>query len=164
MKNKTLSLTNVSYMQAVAFFALFGVSVLAPLAGAQIITGVLVNASLFLATIFFGVRGGILMGIFPSTVALFAGILPTFMAPFIPFIILGNILLVMVFGRLKESFWQGVFVSSFVKFVFLFSVFYLFTLVLTENNQVNLIAGTMGVTQFITAVLGGVFAYFVTKK
>ena len=63
----------------------------------QFITGPLVNAFLLLATMVVGVSSGMVIGLFTPWVAFSRGILPAPMGPMIPFIMLGNVTIVIVF-------------------------------------------------------------------
>ena len=63
----------------------------------QFITGPLVNSFLLLATMMVGVSSGMVIGLFTPWVAFSRGILPAPLGPMIPFIMLGNVTLVIVF-------------------------------------------------------------------
>ncbi len=139
---------------------LIGLSTLSPLIHNQSITGTLVNAVLYISTILLGPEMAILTGLFPSIIALSVGLLPLALAPIIPFIIISNIILVLTFNFLKEkSYWTGVLVASGSKFLFLFSVSSIFTNFVSKKNFLN-IAATMQLPQLLTAISGGVVAYF----
>ncbi len=139
---------------------LIGLSTLSPLIHNQSITGTIVNAVLYISTILLGPEMAILTGLFPSIIALSVGLLPPALAPIIPFIIISNIILVLTFNFLKEkSYWTGVLVASGLKFLFLFSVSSIFTNFVFKKNFLN-IAATMQLPQLLTAISGGVVAYF----
>ncbi len=167
MKIKTLTLNNI-ITKELAYVALFTtIAIIAPFAGNQMITGPVVNATLFLSVLFAGLQGAIMVALFPSIIAIFTGILPFAMIPMIPFIIIGNILLVAVFYSFKENFFKGVVLASFAKFLFL----YLLSILLFNILKISVInsqmIAIMGWLQLLTALLGGVLAYsvfFVIKR
>ena len=137
-----------------------GLASIAPLFPLQGIVGPIVNALLYIAVIFLGVRYALFVCIFPSIISLSTGLLPMVLAPMIPFIILGNIILVLVFAYLKEkSYWLGVVVASVLKFLFIFAA----SRVIIDNflppNIAPAIANMMSWPQLFTALLGGVIAY-----
>jgi hypothetical protein len=63
-----------------------------------VMTGPLVNFMLILSTLLVGKAGGIFIGSVTPWIALATGILPTPLAPAVPFIMLGNALLCLVTG------------------------------------------------------------------
>jgi hypothetical protein len=146
----------------IVLFAVFSIfAVFAPFFGIQAVTGPLVNAMLFLSTILLGVQTATLLAVFPSIIALSVGFLPIHVAPLIPFIIIGNIILVLIFNYFQDSFWKGVILASFSKFFFL----YISSLAISEilfSNKIAKIATTMmSFPQLATALLGGLITYFV---
>jgi len=113
----------------------------------QFLVGPLINAILILATFIWLV-----------------GQLPAPMAPFIPFIIIGNLVYVIAFGVLskyKYGKYIGILVGSFVKYLFLsFSatkVVYLLD-VNIPKKVLEKLAIMMSTPQLVTAIIGGIFA------
>ncbi|MDD5551972.1 MAG: iron hydrogenase [Candidatus Pacebacteria bacterium] len=147
------------------FSTLLGIAVLLPaLIHSQAITGPIVNATLFLATFLFSPHIAILIGLLPSLVALATGLLPAPLAPMIPFIMIGNTILILVFYYLKKkNFWLGVTLASLLKFLFLFSTSSLVIGLLLKKELAKNVALMMNWPQLITALFGGVIAYFVLK-
>jgi riboflavin transporter len=142
------------------FVFLTGIALIAPLIQNQVITGSIVNAVLFFSTVVLGVQAGILIGLIPSLIALFIGLLPIMFVPIIPFIILGNIILVLVFNFLKEkNYWLAVVSAGFLKFIFLFSVSSIFINLFLEKQTATKMALMMGWPQFFTALFGGLISY-----
>ena len=157
---KTLVLKKERVLILAQFTALIGVATLAPLLGQQAITGPIVNATLFISAMLLGVQGAVLIGLVPSLLALSVGLLPSILAPMIPFIMMGNIILVMVFDYLKErNFWLGVVSASILKFVFLFSTSSIIVSLLSKKEIASKIVMTMGWLQLLTALAGGLIAY-----
>jgi hypothetical protein len=117
---KTSSLVDRRALSALKFVALFGLAILAPLVQNQLITGTIVNATLFASVFILGIQGALAVAFFPSLVSLGLGLLPMIMAPMIPFIILGNLILVGLFAMLKNrNYWLAAASASIVKFVWL---------------------------------------------
>ncbi len=163
MRIKEIALKKVLSKEMVMFLSLSIVSIFAPFFGAQAVTGPLVNATLFLAVIFLGVKGAVLIALFPSIIALAVGFLPFIMAPFVPFIITGNIILVLVFNYFHKNFWKGIILASFFKFLFLLVSAYAMSHFLLSGKLANQITTIMSWPQFATALVGGVIAYFVLQ-
>lgn len=122
----------------------------------QPITGPLVNTILYLAAMIVGWQGGILIGILTPLIATLRGILPPPLAPLIPFIALGNSLMVVLFYWLKsKNKIIALIVASFVKFLILFGAVNLLIQVPPAISQM------MSIPQLITALVGGIIALLV---
>lgn len=122
----------------------------------QFITGPLVNTVLYLATMIVGWQGGILIGIFTPVIAAMRGILPPPLAPLIPFIALGNAILVILFFWLKsKNKIFGIIIASLVKFLVLVSAVKLLVQVPPA------IAQMMSFPQLVTALAGGFIALII---
>lgn len=149
------------------FATLLSVAIIAPILGGhqQWITGPIVNATLFLAVMFGSTSNALLIGIFPSTIALGVGLLPTVLAPLIPFIIVSNSILVTVYNalrRLNEP--AAVILASFAKYAFL-ALTSTFIARLLLNHQAAAAALKMLTgMQFATALGGGLIALGIYKK
>lgn len=122
----------------------------------QFITGPLVNTVLYLAAMIVGWQGGIIIGIFTPVIAAMRGILPPPLTPLIPFIALGNTMLVMVFFLLKsKNKIAGIIIASVVKFLVLVSTVKLLVQVPPA------IARMMSFPQLVTALVGGFIALLI---
>ena len=119
----------------------------------QWITGTIVNALLFIAAWRLGLANALFVAILPSSVALMRGLLPAPMAMLIPYIILSNILLILVFSFLKKNLILAVPVASFVKFALLFGVSLYFAPKLLAPMMIML-----QWSQLATALAGGFVA------
>lgn len=150
--------------EATAFLSLLGLSVLLPFFHFQLVTGPLVNALLFIAVVVLGWRKAVYIAFFPSVVAFAVGLLPLVMGPMIPFIIISNIILIMIFHALwRKNYWLGVGVASVAKFIFLFgSAQIMFNLIL-KKDLAGPMASVFSWPQLYTALLGGVVAYIFLK-
>ncbi len=159
IKSKVIAISRESILLRLLVFVV--VAFLAPVVlHHQALTGPVVNATLFISTLSLGVRFGVLVGVIPSIVAFSVGLLPAPLFPMIPFIMLANIALVFVFNALREKgFWIAVIAASFVKFAFLYSAS---SLALTEILPQN-VSLMMSWPQLITALAGGVIAFFYKK-
>jgi hypothetical protein len=144
--------------------ALLSVAMIVPLFHQQMITGPIVNATLFVATAVLGLSGGILVGLIPSVVALSAGLLPPILAPIVPFIMISNTLMVLTFSFLKErSYWQGIIAASILKFIFLYSTSSVVINLLLKKEVAEQISLMMSWPQLLTALAGGCLAYMIIK-
>lgn len=134
----------------------------------QLITGILVNALLILSAL--NLKGCKLLPIIilPSVGALSAGLLFSgftwYLVYFIPFIWIGNSILVFSFKYFKLNeklnYFATLFIGGSLKSAFLFSIAYF----LVNLKIVPIIFLTvMGTTQLITSLSGGVVAYLVQK-
>ena len=161
-KVKTLVFKKQKILILAQFVALIGIATVAPLFGQQAIAGPVINAILFISVMLLGVQNAILIGLIPSLIALSVGLLPSILAPMIPFIMMGNVILIMVFNYFKErSFWMGMVSSSILKFVFLFSSSSIVINLLSSKEIASRIAMTMGWLQLLTALAGGLIAYII---
>jgi len=141
----------------------------------QPITGPLINAILFFTATLLGSVAGVVVGCLTPTVALIRGQLPMPFAPMVPFIALGNAVLVLVyysfkkmyimdknlFFKLKEYF--AILFAALAKFSFLYLSVKIVLPVLLNMNIPPKIVFLMSTPQLITAVVGGVLAIFLLK-
>lgn len=157
--------------QTLAFGAIAIASFFVPFAFGhpQWLVGVVVNAMMFLSAIKLPKKYFIALAVLPSLGVLARGIvfgpLTSFLVYFLPFIWLGNLVLIFLFktivaGGETRKWFLAVFVASFAKFALLF---------LTANLYFNfgfvpkLFLMTMGLDQLATALAGGVLAFFIHK-
>lgn len=154
------------------FLGLAGVATFLPfVVHVQFITGSIVNAILILALFLVGVRSALVICFIPSMMALAGGLLPTILAPVVPFIMIGNVILVLsidwFYNKNKDEtkgYWQGAIIGAGLKFAFLFfSVSFISKLLIKQELAVK-IAQMMSWPQFATAVAGGVIAWCVLKS
>lgn len=122
----------------------------------QFVTGPLVNAVLYISSYIIGWPAGVLIGAFTPWIAFIVGILKPAMAPAIPFIMIGNSLLVVVFYLLKS---KNAIVAIVTASVAKFACLYFATRFLLELNPKLVTA--LQFPQLITAVIGGVLALIV---
>ncbi len=164
---KTLSIdTNTALAKTTIFAALLAVAVGVPIfVHSQWITGPIVNATLFTATFVLGPVAGILIALIPSLVALTSGLLPLPLAPMVPFIMVGNVLLVVAFHYLRTKYFAiNVALASVVKFLFLWQVTdQIMTHMLPDPMVKNLLV-MMTWPQLYTALIGGFITFTLLKS
>ncbi|NPV53766.1 MAG: ECF transporter S component [Firmicutes bacterium] len=130
----------------------------------QPFTGPAVNAMLLLTCIYVGIAGGVIVGLLTPWIAFLRGILAPPLAPMIPFIMLGNAVLVIVFG-LARRFWgkgvagsaAGIVIGAIVKYLVLSSAVRFLVEVPPK------IAVAMQTPQLVTALVGGVAALVIER-
>lgn len=135
----------------------------------QFFVGPTVNGILLLTVYFAGLKWAALIGFLTPVLAFFAGVLATPMAPFIPFIALGNFIYTATFALLKEKKLGdilGILLGSSLKFLFLYfsatKLIHVLALGIPEPVKAKL-AIAMGVPQLITALVGGFVAMALFK-
>jgi len=145
--------------------ALTGVAAIAPLFGQQLVTGTIVNATLFLAVLFSGFRAAAAVAVVPSMIALAAGTLPAAMAAMVPYIMASNIALAGIFALSRRfGYWAAVSVAVLAKFAILVLSAAAVLTAITHGSVQLALASMMGWPQLITAILGGVVAYGINLK
>ncbi len=161
-ETKITVLTKEDVLAVIKLMAFILMATIAPMLRFQSITGPLVNALLFLSVIFIGFPNAIFVAVIPSAISLATGHLPLILAPMIPFIMLGNLILMAVFAKLRKDYWLAVLMASSLKFLFLFFTSQaLFSII--DKNLLLTVSGTMGWIQFFTAIIGGFIAYLILK-
>ncbi len=159
VENLTITRTRV-----IEFVLLLGIATAAPLLHNQFVTGPIVNATLLVAVALLGMRDAILIGLIPCSIALAIGLLPPMLAPMIPFIIVGNAILVVTFGYLRQrNYWLGLVSGSILKFAFLFGTSSIVISLLFNQNLASSVAVMMSWPQLVTALAGGMIAYGVLR-
>jgi riboflavin transporter len=160
MRNSILT-TGIKKDALIMLALLISFAVVAPLVfREQLITGTIVNATLIIGASILGKTNGILIGLVPSTIALSTGIISPAMAPMIPFIIMGNAILVITFSYFgRFNFWLGAAVGSVLKFAFLYGMSNLVFNLIIEKKLAAAAAQTMSWPQLVTAAAGSIIAY-----
>ncbi|MBD3238427.1 MAG: ECF transporter S component [Candidatus Moranbacteria bacterium] len=121
----------------------------------QWITGTLVNTILIIACVRTGLINAAFIAAVPSVIALLRGLLPLPMAAALPYIIISNILMIMIFSRLfQRNRVFAVISASFAKFLFLFSI----SSLLIADKLPQKFAYMLSLPQLITALAGGLLA------
>lgn len=131
----------------------------------QFITGSVVNAVLFVAAVVLGTGNAILIGLVPSAVALTSGLLPAPLAPMIPFIMISNAILIVVFSYLRKvNFWGSILGATLFKYAFLYlTSVIVIGLISNQNIAAKAAATMMAWPQIVTALAGGIIAFGILK-
>jgi len=162
---KTSIFVNQKVLYAIKFVVLLGIALLAPLVQNQFITGSIVNATLFASVFILGLRGALAISFFPSIISLGLGLLPAVMAPMVPFIILGNLILIGIFALLKnKNYWLASISASVLKFAWLFIISQVVISLFVQKPVATKIATMMSWPQLITALVGAIVAYMFVSK
>jgi hypothetical protein len=170
LKEKAFERVNTN---SIARFAgLASVAIFLPyLIHVQWITGPIVNAILILTLLMFGFRNAIAIAVVPSLMALSGGLLPAILAPVVPFIMIGNMILILCvdwcynnFEDQAKGYWTGVLVGATLKFLFLFASVNIISGLLIKQELAIKVAQMMSWPQFYTVVIGGVIAWGVWKR
>lgn len=136
----------------------------------QSFVGPAVNAVLILTTLICGTGWGVAVGALTPLLAYMTGQLQAAMGPFLPFIMIGNIIFVLCAGLMrkyklygKEA---GILIGSVLKFAFLYfsavKLIYVFGLNIKAPVAQKL-AIAMGYPQLITALVGGAVALILIR-
>jgi hypothetical protein len=97
-------------------------------------------------------------------IALSSGLLPAVLAPMVPFIMVGNSILILVFSNLREkNYWMSAILASFLKFLFLFLSSSIVINLLLKKEIATTVALMMSWPQLFTAIAGSLIAYFFLK-
>ena len=139
------------------------VAIIAPFFGNQLITGSIINAILFISATIMGVEYAILLCLIPSLISMYTGFLSLVLAPMIPFIMTGNVLLVLVYSSLKEKgFWMGATPAALVKFIFIWLLGMILANGILHGVAKNIIL-MIGWPQLATAISGAAIAFIFLK-
>lgn len=165
MKNITKAL-ELKKTKVIIFAILLTISIVLPaFIHVQWMTGPVINAALLLATVLIGPMEAMLLGLMPSTVALSTGLLPFALAPMVPFIMIGNAILIISFHYLKgQNYALRLGLSALLKFAFLhYAVVFVMSRFL-DSPILSKLMIMMSWPQFVTAVIGGIVIYPLVKS
>jgi hypothetical protein len=155
-------------IRTLQFCAFVAVAVITPYFLNQFVTGSIINALFFITAEMMGIEAAFLLCLIPSLFSLSVGFLPLALAPMIPFIMVGNALLVLIFSKLKnKNFWLAAISASVIKFLFIYGASILLFNFAFKGNLPKTVLLMMSWSQLITALAGAVIAYVflrVTKK
>jgi hypothetical protein len=159
IKDTTLSFNKTALL---IFCLLLGIAIVAPLAHNQFVSGAIVNATLLIAVAMLGMRNALLIGLLPSSVALATGLLPAVLAPMLLFVVVGNAVLVLVFGFLRNrNYWLGALSGACLKFAFLWSTSTIVTGLILNSEVAKNAALMMSWPQLVTAISGSIIAFLI---
>lgn len=166
-KIKEIAITKERVIALVKFLLMTGLIALVPFFNIQTVTGPLVNAILFISVVILGINNAVFIGLIPSVISLMSGLLPVVISPVVPFIMISNAILVLVFGYFyfqKGSYWWGVILASIFKFIFLLSTSSLVINLVVKKEIASKISLMMSWPQLFTALAGGLIAYIFLKS
>jgi len=137
----------------------------------QVFVGSIVNAVLILTAYICGLPFALLTSALTPLLAFLTGQLNPVLGPFVPFIAIGNMVLVTLFYFLKNrgewGLYLGVLSGSLLKFAFLFfsatKLVFIFALPIPQKVAQKLTVA-MGSIQLVTAIIGGSVALFIIKS
>lgn len=135
------------------------------LSGPQILVGSLVNTLLFSASLKLDKKSLILVTVLPSLAAFSRGLIfgpaTLFLFYFLPFIWAGNYILVFIFQQKISIAFVRIILASIAKASFLYliaQIYFAFHIV------PKIFVTSMGIIQFITALIGGLVTLLIYKK
>jgi hypothetical protein len=130
----------------------------------QLVTGTIVNATIIGASLSFGLAGGLLAGVLPSSIALLCGVLPAPLVPMIPFIIAGNAVLALVVASHRtRNYWASTAAGAVLKFALLYASSAVVITRLLHQSIPPSIVHMMAWPQLVTAVMGAMVAFAVSR-
>lgn len=136
----------------------------------QSFVGPAVNSVLILTALICGTSWGVAVGALTPLLAYMTGQLQAAMGPFLPFIMIGNIIFVLCAGLMKKykpyGKEAGLVLGAVLKFSFLYfsalKLIYIFNLDIKPAVAKNL-AVVMGYPQLLTALAGGIVALVLVR-
>jgi MFS family permease len=141
----------------------------------QFVTGSLVNLILLVSVFIIGIYGGITVAVLSPVLAFLAGIGPSFIQ-IIPFIAVGNVLLVVVAWLIARNYMSrlkardvlasaiGLIAASVTKFLFLWIGLVMIALPMIpgiKQKQLAMIGAAFSWPQLITALIGSILAIMI---
>jgi len=154
-------LSAIKILQLVAFIF---IAVGAPYFSNQFVTGSIVNAMLFVAVSTLGIESAFLLCLVPSLISIYTGLLPLTIAPMVPFIMMGNALLVLVFSKVKaRGFWFGAILASLTKFGFIYFAGMILAGSVLSGISKNIML-MISWPQLATAIAGATIAFIFLKS
>ena len=123
----------------------------------QWITGPIINALLVATTLRVGAKQALILAVIPSAAALAAGTLPMLLAPTIPVIIIGNMLLISGVQILKTKPFFGILTGAIVKFIWLTIASQWILQFFLPESLLSKVASMLSWPQLATALIGGFF-------
>jgi hypothetical protein len=169
IKEKDSELVNVRLI--INFITLGSIATFLPfVVHLQWLTGPIVNAVLILALFIVGYPASLVLCFIPSMMALAGGLLPSFLAPMVPFIMLSNVVFVSLINifnsRAKneiKGFMSGVIAGAGAKFLLLIISSQFITHYLIKSQLALKVAQLMSWPQLATALTGGLIALIALK-
>ena len=136
--------------------------------GNPLITGSIVNMLLITSVMVCGLSSGVCVAILSPVAAKFFGIGP--LISLIPFIIMGNLTLVLIWyflGNQKKHYIFALFGGAFAKYLVLYIGIVKFAIPVLLNlpeKQASIISNMFSISQLMTALLGGILALLIYPR
>lgn len=141
-----------------------GLILIVPMFHNQLLTGPIINATLLIATEMLGLTAGIFLGLLPSVIALAVGLLPTALSPLVPFIMVSNALMLVIFSQFSQkNYWLRIGLAGLIKFIFLAVFSSLAVSLVLDSTKAVQASLMLSWPQLITAWAGGIMAFGVLK-
>jgi hypothetical protein len=163
-------LERVNIRELLAVVALGGLASFLPFfLHIQWLTGPLVNAILIIVLFLSGLRSAVVVSAVPSLMALAGGLLPIFLAPAVPLIIISNIIFISVIyyqyynSNRRDAYWRATFWGSSVKFIFLFLSAQFLSSFIAHPQAPAILGAMLGWPQLFSALLGSIIAFLILK-
>jgi hypothetical protein len=151
--------------ETINFSLLIVLALVLPVINFQSIVGSLVNALLFISAVTLGIKKTFWLAFIPSLAALGYGLLPFFLWPLVTFIMASNLILIFVFRYLPLSnYWTKMIVAATTKFIFLYAASSFVVRLFSTQKLVDVAQTMFSWSQLLTALSGGLIAYYVLKK
>ena len=133
----------------------------------QFIVGPIINAILFWMALRVGIANALFIAVIPSMIALFRGMLPIQATTIIPFIILGNCVMILVFSLIGTP--HGVSSTRYGAYLQIILAALAKTLVIALPaffilNLPSTVSFMMSWPQLITAFVGGTIVIFINNR
>ncbi|WP_246451773.1 ECF transporter S component [Alkalicella caledoniensis] len=160
MKKDTIFITRTGLLLALALVFQLGFRLFA-----QPVVGPMVNFVLIFSAIYVGTLSGVIIGALTPLIAFMVGIMPLF--PVVPFVMIGNALLVIVFNYIRQKIrlntnYVAVVVGALVKYGFLaISARYMVGLFIPVVPPP--LVASLSLPQLYTALVGGGLAVVVAE-
>ena len=164
LKENTLVLNRTKANHLTAWVFISGLILIVPMFHNQLLTGPIINATLLIATEMLGLTAGIFLGLLPSVIALAVGLLPTALSPLVPFIMVSNALMLVIFSQFSQkNYWLRIGLAGLIKFIFLAVFSSLAVSLVLDSTKAVQASLMLSWPQLITAWAGGIMAFGVLK-
>lgn len=167
---KINALGQIEAAKALSALLIFSLSIFLPyFIHLQWLTGPIVNALLILCLVLVGVRSALILCLVPSLVALGSGLIPSVLAPMVPFVMVSNAILVVAMdyflsrSQAGSAYWKGLATGAGLKFLFLFLNISLVSGLLIKQELAAKVAQMLSWPQLFTALTGGMMAFVLLK-
>jgi hypothetical protein len=143
-----------------------------------VFTGPVINLMLILTSLVISPVAACILGVLTPVVAGLRGQLPGFMMPMIPFIMIANSVLILLFTAFRRFFarwlgnenilrsipaWLGLVIGAFCKFLLLYYAARVILPLVLGIAMRDVVIQAMSLPQFLTALVGGALAFLIFR-